>query len=171
MVKYKVTLTKEEFDELTSIISKGSHTSAQFRTAYILLNCDEGDYGEKISGKQICQVLKVSARMIDRVKQRFVEDGFDACLERKPMSRTKEIKADGELEAQLIALSCSEAPKGFARWSLRLLADKMVELKYIDSISHETIRKVLKKTNANHGKQKVGSQPSESFEKKLIYKS
>jgi len=156
MVKYKVTLTKEEFDELMSIISKGSHTSSQFRTAYILLNCDEGDYGEKISGKLICQVLKVSARMIDRVKQRFVEEGFDACLERKPMSRTKEIKADGELEAQLIALSCSEAPKGFARWSLRLLADKMVEMKYIDSISHETIRKVLKKTNSNHGKQKVG---------------
>ena len=156
MIKYKVTLTNEEFEELMSIVNKGSHTSQQFRIAYILLNCDEGLYGEKISGKHICQVLKVSARMIDRVKQRFVEEGFDACLERKPMSRTKEIKADGELEAQLIALSCSEAPKGFARWSLRLLADKMVEMKYIESISHETIRKVLKKTNSNHGKQKVG---------------
>lgn len=156
MIKYKVTLTKEEFDELMSIISKGSHTSQQFRTAYILLNCDEGEYGDKIFGKDICQVLKVSARMIDRVKQRFVEDGFDACLDRKPMSRTKEKKADGELEAKLIALSCSEAPEGFARWSLRLLADKMVELEYIESISHETIRKVLKKTNLNRGKQKVG---------------
>ena len=156
MVKYKVTLTKEEFEELMSIINKGSHTSPQFRAAYILLNCDEGDYGEKVSGKLICQVLKVSARMIDRVKQRFVEEGFDACLERKPMIRTKEKKADGELEAQLIALSCSKAPEGFARWSLRLLADKMVELKYIESISHETIRKVLKKTNSNRGKQKGG---------------
>lgn len=156
MIKYKVTLAKEEFDELMSIISKGSHTSQQFRTAYILLNCDEGDYGDKISGKLICQVLKLSARMIDRVKQQFVEAGFDDCLERRPMSRTKERKADSELEAQLIALSCSEAPKGFARWSLRLLADKMVEMKYIESISHETIRKLLKKTNSNHGKQKVG---------------
>jgi transposase len=156
MIKYKVTLTKEESDELMSIISKGSHTSQQFRTAYILLNCDESSFGEKISGKQICQVLKVSARMIDRVKQRFVEDGFDACLERKPMSSKKEKKADGELEAKLIALSCSEAPEGFARWSLRLLADKMVEMKYIESISHETIRKVLKKTNSNRGKQKAG---------------
>ncbi len=156
MIKYKVRLSKEEVDELMSIVKKGSHTSTKFRTAYILLNCDEGDYGEKMSGKLICQILKVSARMIDRVKCRFVEEGFDACLERRPLSRTKELKADGELEAQLIALSCSEAPKGFARWSLRLLADKLVEMKYIESISHETIRKVLKKTNLNRGKQKVG---------------
>lgn len=156
MVKYKVTLTKDEQDELMAIISKGSHSSQQFRTAYILLNCDEGEYGEKIYGKHICQVLKVSARMIDRVKQRFVEEGFEACLERKPLSRTKEKKADGELEAKLIALSCSEAPEGFARWSLRLLADKMVEMEYIESISHETIRRVLKKTNLTRGRQKVG---------------
>jgi transposase len=156
MIKYKVTLTRDEYDELMGIISKGCHSSQQFRTAYILLNCDEGEYGEKIYGKHICQVLKVSARMIDRVKQRFVEEGFEACLERKPLSRTKEKKADGELEAQLIALSCSEAPEGFARWSLRLLADKMVEMEYIESISHETIRRVLKKTSSNRGKQKVG---------------
>jgi hypothetical protein len=152
MIKYKVALTKEEHEELMDIVSKGSHTSQQYRTAYILLNCDEGKYGEKNSGIQISRVLKVSARMVDRAKQRFVEDGFEACLERKPMSRTKEKKADGDTEARLIALSCSKAPEGFARWSLRLLADKMVELKYIDSISHETIRKVLKKTNLNHGK-------------------
>ena len=152
MIKYKVALTKEEHEELMDIVSKGSHTSQQYRTAYILLNCDEGKYGEKNSGIQISKVLKVSGRMIDRAKQRFVEDGFEACLERKPMSRTKEKKADGDTEARLIALSCSKAPEGFARWSLRLLADKMVELKYIDSISHETIRKVLKKTNLNHGK-------------------
>jgi len=152
MIKYKVALTKEEHEELMDIVSKGSHTSQQYRTAYILLNCDEGKYGEKNSGMQISRVLKVSARMIDRAKQRFVEEGFEACLERKPMSRTKERKADGDTEARLIALSCSKAPEGFARWSLRLLADKMVELKYIDSISHETIRKVLKKTNLNHGK-------------------
>ena len=118
MIKYKVALTKEEFDELMSIINKGSHSSQLFRTAYILLNCDEGENGEKILGKQISQVLKISTRMIDRVKQRFVEEGFEACLERKPMSRTKEKKADGELEAKLIALSCSKAPEGFARWSL-----------------------------------------------------
>ena len=152
MIKYKVTLTKEEHEELMAIISKGSHTSQQYRTAYILLNCDESGNDEKIPGKQISRVLKVSARMIDRVKQRFVEEGFEACLDRKPMSRTKEKKVDGDLEAQLIALSCSDAPGGYARWSLRLLAEKMVELKYVDTISHETIRKVLKKTSLNRGK-------------------
>ena len=151
MIKYKVTLSKEEHEELMHIVSKGTHTSQQFRTAYILLNCDEGEFGERITGKQICQVLKISDRMIDRVKQRFIEEGFDACMERKPMSRTKEKKIDGDLEAQLVAISCSEAPDGFAKWSLRLLADKMVEMKYIESISHETIRKVLKKTNLNLG--------------------
>jgi transposase len=156
MIKYKVTLSKEEHEELMHIVSKGTHTSQQFRTAYILLNCDEGEFGERITGKQICQVLKISDRMIDRVKQRFIEEGFDACMERKPMSRTKEKKIDGDLEAQLVAISCSEAPDGFAKWSLRLLADKMVEMKYIESISHETIRKVLKKTNLNRGKQRAG---------------
>lgn len=147
MVKYKVTLTKDERDQLNALISKGYHSAHQFRTAYILLNCDEGDYGEKVINEQVSKVLKVSMRMIDRVKQRFVEEGFEACLDRKPMSRTKTKKADGDLEAHLIALSCSKAPQGFSRWSLRMLADKMVEMEYIDSISHETIRRVLKKTS------------------------
>lgn len=147
MIKYKVTLTKEERDQLNAIISKGYHSAQQFRSAYILLNCDEGEYGEKILNEQISHVLKISMRMIDRVKQRFVEEGFEACLDRKSISKTKTKKADGDLEAHLIALSCSKAPEGFSRWSLRMLADKLVEMKYIESISHETIRRVLKKTN------------------------
>jgi len=147
MKKYKVTLDKEEHDQLMELISKGSHSSQLYRTAYILLNCDEGKYGDKITNEQICQVLKTSTRMVDRVKQRFVEEGFAACLERKPLSKTKPKLADGELEAHLIALSCSGPPKGFSKWSLRLLADKMVELKYAENISHETVRRVLKKTN------------------------
>jgi hypothetical protein len=86
-------------------------------------------------------------RKIDRVKKRFVEDGFDVALNRRKRSRIYVNKADGEFEAHLIALSCSEPPDGFARWSLRLLADKVVELNYIDSISHETVRRILKKRN------------------------
>jgi hypothetical protein len=86
------------------------------------------------------------------VKQRFVEEGFESCIERKPYPQKDPIKTDGDFEAYLIALSCSKAPKGYARWSLRLLADKMVELKYTDSISHETVRRVLKKTKSNRGK-------------------
>lgn len=152
MIKYKVKLTAQEHQELINIISKGTHTSQLYRTAYILLNCDEGEQGSKLKGVEISKMLKVSTRMIDRVKQRFVEEGFEACLERKPMSRTITMKADGDTETQLIALSCSKAPEGFSRWSLRLLAEKMVELKYIESISHETIRRVLKKTNLSPGK-------------------
>jgi len=147
MIKYKITLSQAEHEQLLDIISKGIHSSQLYRTAYILLNCDEGKYGSKITGQEISNVLKVSMRMIDRVKQRFFEDGFEACLERKPIEQPKERKVDGDLEAHLIALSCSKPPPGFGRWSLRMLADKAVELKYAESISYETIRKVLKKTN------------------------
>ena len=147
MIKYKVVLSKDEHDQLMLIVTKGNHSAQQYRTAYILLNCDEGPLGEKITGHEASRVLKISMRMIDRAKKRFVEEGFDACLERKPPIKTREKKADGEVEAHLIALSCSKAPKGFTRWSLRMLADKMIELEYVDSISHETIRQILKKTN------------------------
>lgn len=147
MIKYKIELNKTEHEQLMDIVSKGKHSSQLYRTAYILLNSDEGKYGDKITGQELSKVLKVSMRMIDRVKQRCVEEGFDVCLERKPSDRPKERKVDGDLEAHLIALSCSKAPKGFSRWSLRMLADKVVELKYAESISHETIRKVLKKTS------------------------
>lgn len=90
-------------------------------------------------------------RKIDRVKKRFVEEGFDVALNRRKRNRIYAKKTDGEFEAHLIALSCSEPPEGFARWSLRLLADKVVELNYIDSISHETVRRILKKTKSNRG--------------------
>ena len=145
MEKYKVTLTKDEIDELMDIINKGSHTSQKFRTAYILLNCDEGEFADKVTNNQISRILKVGMRTIDRTKKKFEEEGFDAVLERRPTQREYERKADGDFEAHLIALCCSEPPKGFAKWSLRLLADKVVELKYAESISHETVRRVLKK--------------------------
>lgn len=147
MIKYVITLSKTEYEQLIDIISKGVHSSQLYHTAYILLHSDEGKYGDKIIGEEISTFLKISMRMIDRVKQRFVEEGFDACLERKPSKKPKERKVDGDLEAHIIALSCSKAPKGFARWSLRMLADKVIELKYAESISHETVRKALKKTN------------------------
>ncbi len=152
MVKYIVTLSKEEHSELMEIINKGCHTSQRFRAAYILLNCDEGKYADKVTNEQISKVLKVGMRTIDRVKKRFIEDGFEAVLERKPPERDYERKADGELEAHLVTLCCSEPPKGYAKWSLRLLADKLVELKYVESISYETVRRVLKKTNYSLGK-------------------
>jgi transposase len=152
MIKYKVTLIKEEREELLKIINRGSHTSQKFRNSYILLNCDEGKYSEKVTNEQISKVLKVGMRTIDRVKKRFIEEGFDSVLERKTPDREYERKADGEVEAYLIRLCCSEPPAGYSKWSLRLLSDKMVELKYISSISHETVRRILKKTNYSLGR-------------------
>jgi len=152
MKKYKVTLTNEERQELISITQKGKHRSQKVINALILLNCDEGVYQDNQSkNKDISSVLKISMRKIDRVKKCFVEQGLETALNSTKGQRAYEKKADGDFEAHLIALSCSEPPEGFARWSLRLLADKVVELNYIDNISYETIRRVLKKTKQNLG--------------------
>ena len=152
MILYTIKLTKSEVEELHTIINKGSHTSQTFRAAYILLNCDVGKHSDKITNEQISKVLKVGMRTIDRVKKKFIEEGLEAVLERSPTTRIYERKSDGDMEAKLVSLCCSEPPKGYAKWSLRLLADKMVELKFVESISHVTVRSVLKKTNLSLGK-------------------
>ncbi len=131
MVGYKVTLTQPERDELMQIIEKGSHSTQTYRNAYILLNCDEGDYFDKITNAEIVRVLKVGMRTIDPEKKRFVEDGLESCLFRKTSIRKYEKKMDGDTEAHLIAISCNEAPRGFLKWSLRMLTDKMVEIEYV----------------------------------------
>jgi transposase len=156
MVRYKVTLTAIEREQLQTIMSKGKHSSLQFRNACILLNCDEGEQGQKVSNEQIAQILQITTKTVERLKQRFVEDGFEACMDRKPYPEVKEVKTDGDFEAHLVAISCSKAPDGYARWSLRMLADKMVELKYAETVSHETVRQVLKKTKLSHGVYKAG---------------
>ena len=152
MIRYRIRLSQEEVKELRVIITKGSHTSQTFRAAYILLNCDEGDYSEKVTNEQISKVLKVGMRTIDRVKKKFIEEGFEKVLERRVSSRIYDVKIDGDVEARLVKLCCSEPPSGFAKWSLRLLADKMVELKYVESISYVSVGNVLKKTNLSLGK-------------------
>jgi len=157
MEKYKVTLTNDERLELSSIIQKGKHRSQKVLNALILLNCDAGVYQEKRSkNEDVASILQISMRKIDRVKKCFVEQGLDIALNGTKGQRAYEKKADGDFEAHLIALSCGKPPEGFSRWSLRLLADKVVELNYIDNISHETIRRVLKKTKLNHGGNRVG---------------
>lgn len=152
MVRFKVTLTENEREQLKAILSKGKHSSLQFRNACILLNSDEGEQGQKASNEQIAQILQINTKTVERLKQRFVEEGFEACMDRKPYPEVKELKADGDFEAHLVAVSCSKAPEGYTRWSLRMLADKMIELKYVENISHETIRQVLKKTKLSRGK-------------------
>ncbi len=108
------------------------------------INYYSSGWTTKIKAK--CLIFKCLAFiLVERLKQRFVEEGFEACMDRKPYPVKQKVKTDGDFEAHLIAISCSESPSGYARWSLRMLADKMVELKYVESISHETIRQVLKK--------------------------
>ncbi len=157
MKKFIVTLTKDERKTLDELISKGKHRSQKILNALVLLGCDEGEYQTKRStNEEISRILNISMRKIDRAKKRFIEDGFDIALNGKKGSRIYEKKVDGDFEAHLVALSCSEAPEGFTRWSLRLLADQVVELGYIDSISHEAVRRVLKKTKLNRGVTKDG---------------
>ena len=146
MKKYIVTLTEEERNILSDIASKGMQRSQKTLNALILLGCDEGKYQkERSTNEEMARVLHISMRKIDRVKKRFVEECLDAALDKKVGSRVYTKKTDGDFEAHLVALSCGEPPEGFARWSLRLLADKVVELKYIESISHESVRRILKK--------------------------
>jgi hypothetical protein len=157
MKKYTVTLTEEERISLRKISSKGKHRSQKILNALILLGCDEGEFQTtRSTNEEISRVLKISMKKIDRVKKRFVEEGLGVTLNGKKGSRIYKKKADGDFEAHLIALSCSDPPEGFARWSLRLLADKVVELEYINSISHEAIRRILKKTKSSLGNEKVG---------------
>jgi len=146
MEKYIVTLDAEERQQLEGLISKGTHAVAKVRNALILLNCDtsQGLTGRR-SSEEIAAVLHISARKVDRIKQRFVTEGFEAALERKATSRGYESKMDGDLEAHLVAMSCSQPPQGRTCWTLRLLADKAVELNYVEAISYETVRRALKK--------------------------
>jgi len=153
MKKYIVKLSKDEREDLRAITSKGKHKSQKILNAQILLGCDEGEFQmERSTNEEIARVLGTSMRKIDRVKKRFVMGGIEATLIRQKGSRIYKKKADGDFEAHLVALSCSEPPEGFARWSLRMLADKVVELQYIDRISHEAVRGILKKTKLNPGK-------------------
>jgi hypothetical protein len=157
MKKYIVKLSKDEREDLRDITYKGKHKSQKILNAQILLGCDEGEFQtERSTNEVIARVLGTSMKKIDRVKKRFVMGGIKATLTKQKGSRIYKKKADGDFEAHLVALSCSEPPEGYARWSLRLLADKVVELQYIDSISHEAVRGILKKTKLNHGKKKDG---------------
>lgn len=157
MKKYKVTLTREEREDLSSITVKGSHRSQKVLNALILLSCDEGEHQENRStNEEISKVLGVGMRKTDRVKKRFVEESLDVALNGHKSQRVYARKADGDFEAHVVALSCSKPPEGFERWSLRLLADKAVELNYIESVSYETVRRVLKKTKLSRGRRKDG---------------
>lgn len=154
--KYVVDLTEGERQELERVTRKASGTKALH--AYVLLKADEGWTDGKI-----LEAYPVSHATIERVRQRFAEEGMEAALSRKPSNRVYRKKIEGEEEAHLIALACSAPPEGRASWTMQLLADKMVALNYVASVSDETVRRTLKKTSSSPGKTRNGvSRPSKT---------
>jgi transposase len=145
--KYVVRLSDDERQQLTTLIRKGSSLAQRLMKARILLKADVSEAGEGWSDTQIIEALETSPSMVYRVRKQLVEEGFEAVLSRKPRATPAVPRIfDGEKEAKLIALACSEPPKGRARWTLRLLENKVVELNIVDRASDSTIGRTLKKT-------------------------
>ena len=148
--RYLVTLTPEERDDLRALISAGKRSALTLTRARILLKADQADGGPAWADDRIAEALDCGRRTVERVRQRFVERGLNLALGRKPQDRpSRERKFDGAAEARLIALACSPPPDGRARWTLKLLADKLVELEVFDAVDDETVRRVLKKTSCS----------------------
>ena len=145
--RYKVTLTKAERAQLTEQTRSGKSTAAKFVYARALLLCDAGEFGDPWKVTDVATALGVTSRTVEHLKQRFVEEGLEAALARKKQRKPREVTFDGAFEARLTALACSKAPAGYQRWTVRLLADKLVELEIVESISTMTVHRSLKKMN------------------------
>src|SRR6516162_5145691 len=147
--KYLVTLTPEEREQLAGLLSAGKRSALTLARARILLKADQADGGPAWPDERIAEALDCGVRTVERIRQRFVERGLEEALGRKKQDRpSRERKLDGRAEARLIALACSQPPDGRAAWTLQLLADKLVELRVVDSVCDETVRRVLTKTRA-----------------------
>lgn len=149
--KYIVTLTQEERQMLQQMLSRGKAAARKLMHARILLKADTSDDGPNWRDKAIAEGLEVGDATVERVRKQFVEEGFEAALERRKPRREYRRALDGDGEAHLVALTCSQAPEGRSRWTLRLLADRMVALEYVDKLSKDTVSRVLKKTNLSLG--------------------
>ena len=149
--KYRVQLTEEEQQELRALVSRGRAAAYKQIHARILLLSDENQAGVGMKDEEIARSLQVGTATVERVRRRCVEEGVEAALERKEQMNRRAKKLDGEGEAHLIALACSPPPEGRVSWTLQLLADGLVEREVVDSISDETVRQTLKKTNSSRG--------------------
>ena len=148
MPRYRVTLTMQERDDLEALTRRGKTHARRFIHARALLLCDAGPHGPAWTVADVAEALGVTSRTIEHLKERFVQNGIEAALERKAREKPpREVIFDGAFEARLIALACSDAPEGYQRWTVRLLADKAVELNLAPSVSHMTVQRILKKTN------------------------
>ena len=149
--RYRVTLTDSERDDLRKLVSVGKSAAQKLVRARILLLADQAEGGSSLSDPEIVEALGCGRSSVERVRKRFVEESLEAALNPKPSQRVYERKMDGKAEAHLIALACSPAPEGRSRWTLRLLSDQLVTLEVVESVSYETVRRVLKKTNSSLG--------------------
>ena len=155
--RYRVTLTEQVREELEALTKRGKINARRFIHARALLLCDAGPKGPAWNVADTAAALGVTSRTIEHLKKRFVEEGIEAALERKPREKPpREVTFDGAFEARLISLACSDAPEGHRRWTVRLLADKVVELKIAPSVSHMTVQRLLKKLNLNLTSANIG---------------
>lgn len=152
MKKLTIKLSQEQRASLEHLLAAGTASARKIMHVHILLKADSSEQGPQWSDEQIHEAFGVGKSTIWRVRRRFVEQGLEDALTRRPQpERPTQRKLDGEKEAHLIALTCGEKPEGEGQWSLRLLAEKLVQMGEVEQISHETVRQVLKKTNSNRG--------------------
>jgi transposase len=144
--KYPVILSDTERDHLKQLIASGTASARKLTHARILLKADDGAQGAGWVDEKVAEAVETSQPTVARIRRQYFEEGLDAALNRRPPTREYQRKLDGESEARLVALACSEPPKGEARWNLRLLADKLVELEIVEDVSYQTVRRTLKKT-------------------------
>jgi len=148
---YKVTLEKEEREELTALVNKGKGNARRMRRARILLMADEAQENGGWKDAEVAKALSASVRTVERTRQKCVEEGVEAALNHTRPQKTRSKILDGETEARLVQLACSEAPEGREDWSMQLLADKLIELEVVETVSRETVRTTLKKMNLSLG--------------------
>lgn len=161
MAKYRVELTCEERDELLARVNRGRGSAAEIKRANILLAVDRGEHAElRMTDEEAARVYHSTPKTVYNLKRKLVEEGFDGVLARKRRTRPGNVKIDGATEAKIVALTCTDPPEGHARWTLRLIAEKSVELGYVESISHVAVGDLLKKTSLGHGYTRSGASPS-----------
>lgn len=161
MVKYRVELTEGERAELLARVNRGSGKAAEIKRANLLLAVDQGEFADlRMTDEEAAKAYRSTVKTVYNLKRKLVEEGFDGVLSRKARSGPGNVKIDGEAEAKIVALTCTDPPEGHARWTLRLIAEKSVELGYVESISHVAVGDMLKKTNFAHGWSRNGASPS-----------
>jgi hypothetical protein len=149
--RYRITLTEQEHLDLQKLVSTGKAAAKKLVRARVMLLADQAEWGPALSDPEIVGALGCGRVTVERVRQQFVENGLEAALQPPPRKRVYERRLDGKAEAHLVALACGSPPEGRARWTLRLLADRMVALEYVTELSHETVRRTLKKMNSSPG--------------------